>query len=166
MSLAAALLASTAPLLAVSTVPAQHPPAPTDPVPELAGVWRNEAGSELVIEVDARRVSGRFRNAAGDARARDGYPVRGWLNGDLLAFCVDWGSPGNDEAKALDSVSCWVGQHTRDDEGEAIRTQWLIERNVADPDEAEKLWGAVLTGADLFRKRPATVSAPGARPPT
>ena len=133
----------------------------SDPAPRLEGRWRNTSGSELELSLDGRRVAGRFRNAAGTARSAAGYPVTGWRNGDLLAFCVDWGAPLDGEPSgAVPSVACFVGQHTVDDEGPLLRTQWHVSRNVADRDEAEDLWGSVLTGADEFRPAP-PVSGPG-----
>ena len=67
------------------------------------GTWLNELGSELHLEVDGQgRVTGTFQTAVGAPQPTQKFEVTGFVAGDVLAFCVNFG--------AYASLSSWVGQ--------------------------------------------------------
>ncbi len=132
----------------------QVPETPTA-TPDLRGQWRNDRGSTLEFTVSGRLLHGSYRTAVGRASHAHAYPLRGFQNGDLVAFCVDWGDPEK-SGPAASSVSCWVGQHTIDPisgEGQ-IHSQWHLSRDLPDNQEADDLWESVLTGSSVFRRLP------------
>ncbi|MGV0653541.1 avidin/streptavidin family protein [Mycolicibacterium thermoresistibile] len=109
------------------------------------GTWLNELGSELHLEVDGQgRVTGTFQTAVGAPQPTQKFEVTGFVAGDVLAFCVNFG--------AYASLSSWVGQHTVEDGNEVIKAMWLLGRDIKDADEPTDLWSAVLTGASNFRR--------------
>jgi len=123
--------------------------------PDLRGQWQNGRGSTLEFTLSGRQLHGSYRTAVGQASHSHAYPLRGFQNGDLVAFCVDWGDPAAAGA-AASSVSCWVGQHTIDPTSgeEQIHSQWHLTRDLPDNREADELWGSVLTGSSVFRRLP------------
>lgn len=129
--------------------------------PDVGGQWQNGRGSTLELRVAGRHLEGHYRTAVGDASPAHDYPLRGFQNGDLLAFCVDWGNP-EAGGPAASSVSCWVGQHTLDPTTgeEEIHSQWHLSRDQPDALEADELWGSVRTGSSVFRRLPAATDKP------
>ena len=56
-----------------------------------SGQWENQNGSVLSIgPVENGTFEGTFVSSKGRARAHRCYPVRGTVNGELLAFAVDF----------------------------------------------------------------------------
>lgn len=109
------------------------------------GKWRNELGSEMELSVDiAGAVTGTFRTGVGSPRPEEEFDLVGFVSGDLLSFTVNFGK--------YSSLTSWAGQHTIVGGAERIRTSWLLAKNVEDADEPASLWGAMLTGADTFRR--------------
>lgn len=115
------------------------------PVVNFNGNWRNELKSDMELTVDnAGAVTGTYRTGVGVPGATEEFDLVGFASGDLLSFTANFGQYG--------SLTSWVGQHTMAGGAERIRSLWLLARNVADADEDKQLWGAVLTGADTFRR--------------
>lgn len=117
------------------------------PVPNVNfnGKWRNDLKSDMDLKVDASgSVRGIYRTGVGDPGPAEEFDLVGFASGDLLSFTVNFGKYG--------SLTSWVGQHTTEGGGERIKTLWLLARNVSDTEEPTKLWGAVMTGADTFRR--------------
>ncbi len=122
-----------------------HPVGAPVPTVNFNGVWRNELASEMDLQVDAAgMVAGVYRTGVGSPTPAEEFDLTGFASGDLLSFTVNFGQYG--------SLTSWCGQHTLIGGGERIKTMWLLARNVSDPDEPANLWGAVLTGADTFRR--------------
>lgn len=114
------------------------PPAPGN----FAGKWTNELGSTMELTVSGTRVSGSYRSqVSGKDQPVEG-PLTGEINGDQIAFCVNW--------TTMASLTSWVGQVVAEDGGEELRTMWLLTRNVPDDDEAADDWQATLVGSDTF----------------
>lgn len=119
----------------------------TEPRPQVDfnGSWKNELGSSMSLTVDADgSVTGQYRTAVGAPGNEEEFPLLGFASGDLLSFTVNFGKYG--------SLTSWVGQHTDASGIETIRTLWHLAREVANAEEPEKLWGAVLAGADNFTR--------------
>lgn len=106
---------------------------------DVVGSWKNERGSLLVIDavVDGK-LHGSFRSAVGKVDPQKTFALVGVVRGDVVGFTVDFGAAG--------SVASWVGQI----DGDTLRTQWHLSRDVADADEAAQLWSSTLSGADAF----------------
>ena len=140
------------------------PAASLDEPPELTGRWRNEQGSEMVLELSGTgALSGRYRSAVGRVSPDNWYPVAGFSSGDQVGFCVHWARPSG-RASAAASVSCMVGEHTVVNGVDELRVTWLLERNVPDEREAADLWSAVTTGSSMFRRPPAPAEPDPAGP--
>lgn len=110
------------------------------------GLWRNELSSEMELVVDkaSGKVSGVYRTGVGTPQPTEDFDLVGFASGDLLSFTVDFGKYG--------SLTSWAGQSSVIDGETVIKTMWLMAENVPDVDEPSKLWSAMLTGADSFRR--------------
>jgi len=121
---------------------AKGAPAPTV---NFNGKWRNELHSVMDLVVDAvGAVTGTYRTGVGSPSPTEEFDLVGFASGDLISFTVNFGEYG--------SLTSWVGQHTTEGGGERIKTMWHLAKNVEDANEPASLWGAVLTGADTFRR--------------
>lgn len=112
---------------------------PPSPSP-VAGVYRNERGSLLALEVDGGRLTGSFRSAVGNVPSERRFAVAGAVNGDVVGFVVDFERAG--------SVGTWSGQLR----GDELVLLWHLSRDVKDDDEKMGLWSSVLTGSDVFAR--------------
>lgn len=113
--------------------------------PNFNGFWRNQHASEMELVVNAGgAVIGKYRTGVGAPEPTHDFDLVGFVSTDQLSFTVNFGRYG--------SLTSWVGQHTCENGVEQIKTMWLLSRNVEDADEGEALWGAVLTGADVFHR--------------
>lgn len=129
--LMAALLANAAPALA-------H---------DMDGVWINEGGSVMIVEADENgQLSGRYCSELGRVEPDSCAPLTGWVTGDVVGFSVRFDPPG--------SVTSWSGQLGEDERGLFLRTLWHLSRDVADNEEAERLWESVISGYAVFRPAP------------
>jgi hypothetical protein len=99
---------------------------------------------ELAVDTDGD-VTGKYRTGVGRPGPTEEFDLKGFVSGDLIAFCVNFGSYG--------SLTSWAGQHTRDEDGnEVIYTLWLLAKNVRDEDEPADLWAGILAGANEYRR--------------
>jgi hypothetical protein len=109
----------------------------------LDGVWHNQCGSEIRIEVGADgRLKGRMRSPVGLARAAEEFELAGFVQGDALAFTVHFGRHA--------SLTAWVGHHVIEDGAETLRTLWQMSLDVPHAERADQAWRAVWAGADTF----------------
>lgn len=115
----------------------------------VAGQWRNERGSVLILRVEGTQLSGSYRTAVGNPDPRDDYPVSGIVHGDLLAFSVAW--------IGHDSLTSWTGRHEAGED--RLRTLWHLVRShttTIDPltltpnRHPVAIWGAFTTQASVF----------------
>jgi hypothetical protein len=112
--------------------------------PDFAGQWRNQRGSEMGLVVSGASLRGAYRTAVGEPRPGETFDLVGFVNGDLIAFTVDFGAYG--------CVAAWAGQHTVEEGEERIHTLWYLPRNLVDADEHRMLWAGMLAGADTFTR--------------
>lgn len=110
------------------------------------GRWTNKLGSSMELEVDQNSgmVSGEYRTAVGEPEPGESFSITGFVQGDLLAFCVNFAEHS--------SLAAWTGQATSDNGQEVIRTLWHLANDVEDPLEPMNLWGSTRTGSDEFRR--------------
>lgn len=116
-----------------------------DPV-NFNGRWCNSLGSVMEVQADVNGdLSGIYRTGVGQPEPTDPFDLTGFVTGDLIVFCVNFGRFG--------SLTAWTGQHTRNEQGnEVIRTLWHLAKNVKDELEPDQLWAAILAGANDFRR--------------
>ena len=116
---------------------------------DMRGRWRNERGSILHIQdIDhGGRITGSYRTMVGSPDAEEEFEVTGFAAEELLSLTANFGHYG--------SLTSWVGQYAGTESGEIIRTMWLLTKSTRDPDEpenADRFWEAVLTGASNFTR--------------
>ena len=112
---------------------------------ELEGDWQNQNGSLLRIdEVRGGIFGGTFQSAKGRAARHRRYPVRGTVNGNLLAFAVNF----VDDDANLHSISNFSGRV----EGDVLHTVWVLARAFEDAEQRKPTqpWNTFLTNADRF----------------
>ncbi len=115
------------------------------PTVNFTGRWKNELASEMEIEAKTNgEVKGTYRTNVGAPEPTEEFDLVGFASGDLISFTVNFGKYG--------SLTAWVGQHTVVNKVEQLNTLWHLAKNVEDTEEPDKLWSAVLAGADEFTR--------------
>ncbi len=113
-----------------------------------SGEWENQNGSVLTIgAVNNGTFEGSFVSAKGRAARNRHYPVRGTVNGDLVAFAVDF----VDDDGNLHSISNFTG---RLHDG-VLHTVWVLARAFEDAEQTKPTqpWNTFLVNADRFVRR-------------
>ncbi|MGF1884734.1 avidin/streptavidin family protein [Photobacterium profundum] len=110
------------------------------------GVWRNRLDSEMELFLDTSgNLQGVYRTGVGSPSPKEEFDLKGYVSGDLIVFCVDFGKYG--------SLTSWAGQHTRDNNGnEVIYTLWHLAQNISDDKEPDELWAGIIAGANEYRR--------------
>ena len=110
----------------------------------LRGLWVNEAGSVVYLDPqDDGALSGYYQTELGAPDADSQFPLKGWIQGDVVAFSVNF--------KGFGSITSWSGQLSDDQDGPFIRTLWHYTKDIPDAEEAEDLWRTINTGYAVFR---------------
>ena len=119
---------------------------------EIDGVWINQHGSTVTLECDpSGRLSGSYCTRKGRAASGKQYPLLGQLNGEVLAFQVNW----IDETENLAAITSFSGRMGRDSTGKVVlHTLWVLARQWEDEARTRRTgaWNAFLTNADLFTR--------------
>ena len=120
---------------------------------KVTGKWTNRLGSTMTLQVRKGKLSGTYRTAVGAPGVFEEFPLTGFVSGDLISFTVNWQNYG--------CVTAWVGQHTTDvnKDNERIETMWHLAMNVAEEMEEKSMWGAFLTGQNIFVRESSTQSS-------
>ena len=120
---------------------------------ELSGQWENQNGSILSIdEVSEGTFTGTFVSAKGRAARDRRYAVRGTVNGQLVAFAVNFaegGPSGSEQEDAnLQSISNFTGRL----QGDVLHTIWVLARAFEDAERTKPTqpWNTFLVNADRF----------------
>jgi hypothetical protein len=114
-----------------------------------SGLWYNELGSMMQLNVSGGNVWGWYYSAVGTAKAT--YPLSGQINpqpypfSQVLGWAVAW---TNAYANAHSSTS-WSGQYQTVDNQEEIVAFWLLTSETQEQDD----WEATLVGKDVFTRR-------------
>ncbi|HTY37400.1 MAG TPA: avidin/streptavidin family protein [Bacteroidota bacterium] len=107
------------------------------------GVWRSEIASSINLRVEADgTVRGTYKRAIGTGSAQEEFPLTGFAAGALLCLSANLGKYG--------SVISWVGQVAEAYHRPVIKTMWMLERYVPDPEDPANLEGATVTGYNHF----------------
>lgn len=111
----------------------------------VAGRWRNRLGSTMELTIDDNhRIDGTFHTAVGFVSPSASFHVVGFVEGDALCFCVDFGRRG--------SVASWSGHHVTDEHGERLVTLWHLAQPVQTPHGEADLVRAMMAGGDEFTR--------------
>ena len=111
----------------------------------IEGEWGNRLGSTMKLTVDEHhRIHGTFHTAVGMPEGSPGFPVVGFVEGDALSFCVDFGQRG--------SVAAWSGHHVSDEHGERLVTLWHLVQPVQEPHGETDVWRALMAGSNEFAR--------------
>ena len=117
---------------------------------DINGTWINQNGSTVTFETDAGgHVRGVFRSRKGRAASDRGYPVSGKLNGELLAFQVDW----RDADTNLHAVASFACRLAVDGNGrDTIHALWVLARQFEDEARSKptEVWNTFMTNVDTF----------------
>ena len=117
---------------------------PTHPASRFAGRWRNRLGSELDLVIEDHNVSGTFRSGVGVWNPPTGFHVQGFVQGDAIVFCVDFGRRG--------SVASWSGHLLTDGDGDRLVTLWHLAQSVAHHGSESDIWNSMMAGANEFTR--------------
>ncbi len=112
---------------------------------QLDGEWENQNGSVLRIgTVVDGAFTGTFVSAKGRAARDRHYPVHGVVNGDLVAFVVDF----NDAEANLHAISSFSGRL----QGDVLHTVWVLARAFEDAEFSKPTqpWNSFLVNSDRF----------------
>jgi hypothetical protein len=110
---------------------------------DFSGRWTNQIGSTMDLVVSGSDVTGRYTSKTSDAGGPITGPLKGYVAGNVVSFLVLWPSG---------SITAWVSQLVDVQVNPRIKTLWNLVTDVKDEDEADRLWGSVLTGADEFMR--------------
>ncbi|MEL6686099.1 MAG: avidin/streptavidin family protein [Pseudomonadota bacterium] len=110
----------------------------------LDGMWVNEAGSVVVLESNQTgALSGHYQTKLGAPDADSHFPLTGWVQGDVVAFSVNF--------EGFGSITSWSGQLSEDQAGPFLRTLWHYTKDIPDAEESEDLWRTINSGYAVFR---------------
>lgn len=138
-----------------------------------SGIWYNELGSQMQLNVSGGNVWGWYYSAVGVAQAT--YPLSGQINTKPYPFSqvLGWAVAWTNAYQNAHSVTAWSGQYQTVDGDEEIIAFWLLTNEM--PEQQD--WEATLIGKDVFtrtkptqeqiektRKRKAKSHPPGATP--
>lgn len=113
----------------------------------LRGDWENQNGSVLRIdEVRDGAFTGTFLSTKGRAARGRRYPVQGTVNGELVAFAVNFADGDAD----LQSISNFTGRL----QGDVLHTVWVLARAFEDValTKPTQPWNTFLVNADRFER--------------
>jgi hypothetical protein len=107
-----------------------------------SGQWKNQLGSVMDLTISGQSVTGTYSSpVSGGGGTVDGDLV-GYVDGDLIAFTVNWTTPA--------SLTAWTGQLVAEGGQDVIRTLWHLVMNIPDANEPTGLWQSTFAGADNF----------------
>jgi hypothetical protein len=113
------------------------------------GLWYNELGSWMNINVSGSSVWGIYYSRVG--QATNTYEVAGRADSDpytysqSLAWTVAWKNLHNN----AHSVTSWSGQYQVNEGQEEIVALWLLTSEQQEQDD----WRSTLVGQDIFTRR-------------
>lgn len=117
-----------------------------------SGLWYNELGSMMQLNVSGGNVWGWYYSAVGTAKAT--YPLSGQINTQPYPFSqvLGWAVAWTNAYANAHSATAWSGQYQTVDGQEEIVAFWLLTSETQEQDD----WEATLVGKDVFtRTKPA-----------
>jgi hypothetical protein len=113
-----------------------------------SGIWYNELGSQMELNVSGNNVWGWYYSAVGVAQYT--YPLAGEINtqpypySQVLGWAVAW----TNAYQNAHSVTAWSGQYQTIDGQEEIIAFWLLTSETPELQD----WEATLIGRDVFTR--------------
>ncbi|MFN3237814.1 MAG: avidin/streptavidin family protein [Pseudomonadales bacterium] len=117
----------------------------------ISGRWVNQNGSIVEFEEQQGVLSGVYISRKGRSAAGKQYPLTGVINGEVLAFAVNW----QDDDANLESITSFTGRlERRNGEVYAVHTMWVLARRWENEERTRETgsWNAFLTNADVFHR--------------
>ena len=114
------------------------------------GVWYNELGSDMVLNVSGSSVWGSYYSAVGDTFRR--YDLVGLIDrqplpsGQALGWTVAWVNA----YRNAHSATSWSGQYQVIGGSDEIVALWLLTSETAPQDD----WASTQVGKDVFTRQP------------
>lgn len=115
-------------------------PSPKAATVDFAGTWKNQMGSTMTLVVNGQSVAGEYTSTDSSSGAQAKGRLVGSIDGDLIAFVVNWDD--------YFSLTAWNGQLV----GDTLKTLWLLVKDIPDTNEQQKLWQSTNIGADQFTR--------------
>ena len=116
----------------------------------LSGVWYNELGSTMTLQINGSQLAGTYQTAVGNATGLyqltgsfDPMPTPG-PSGISLGWVVAWNNPSGNSH----SVTAWCGQCQVIGGRETLTAMWLLSEET-DP---QNDWKSVFVGKDVFTR--------------
>jgi len=114
---------------------------------DITGTWYNELGSQMILQIQGKRIVGTYNTRVGDASGN--YELVGQMDIDIdESTAIGWVVVWNNQYGSSDSVTAWSGQVQVIDEIEKIVTTWLLTAET-EPDDT---WHSTLIGKDTFTR--------------
>lgn len=113
-----------------------------------SGLWYNELGSQMELNVSGNNVWGWYYSAVGVAQYT--YPLTGQINmqpypySQVLGWAVAW----TNTYQNAHSVTAWSGQYQTVDNQEEIIAFWLLTNETPEKQD----WSATRIGKDVFTR--------------
>jgi Avidin family len=103
---------------------------------DFSGAWGNELGSTMELSQSGDQLDGIYHSRVSSNGGTTDGDLRGYCNGDLIAFTVHWNE--------FQAITAWVGQVSEDQA--TISTLWQMTKQVDPGDE----WASINAGFDTF----------------
>jgi len=113
-----------------------------------SGLWYNELGSQMQLNVSGSSVWGWYYSAVGMAQFT--YPLSGQINTQPYPFSqvLGWAVPWRSAYLNAHSVTAWSGQYQTVDGEEEIVAFWLLTNEMPENQD----WEATRVGKDVFTR--------------
>jgi hypothetical protein len=113
-----------------------------------SGLWYNELGSQMELNISGSDVSGWYYSAVGTAAYT--YPLAGEINTQPSTYsqALGWAVAWTNAYQNANSVTAWSGQYQTIDGEEEIIAFWLLTTETQEFND----WEATRVGKDLFTR--------------
>jgi Avidin family len=112
----------------------------------LSGIWYNQHGSRLELEVSEGALSGSFTSTVGFRRTKgESAKVLGFRSGNLVSFVANFEPHG--------SLTAWAGHVIGDGPESAMELQWQMTVALPGRESPDELWRGIWVGSDVFRRQ-------------
>ena len=117
------------------------------PVVDFSGKWVNDLKSYMEISVKGDRVTGTYHTRVGAPTIEEEFPLIGYVNGNLIAFIVDFGEHG--------SIGSFAGYFVKDSskgKSERIYSLWHLVSNKEGAAKSKRPWDVFSTSFNIFKR--------------
>jgi hypothetical protein len=114
----------------------------------LDGMWYNELGSTMTIQIAGNQITGTYQTAVGDAAGQ--YTLAGSFDmnpspsGPSAGWVVTWANQSGNS----NSVTTWCGQLQDINGSEVLTAMWLLTGETAPNSD----WQSTIIGKDVFTR--------------